>query len=251
MGGTAAADGSADFAERGPSSSRRPTRFFFTALGLAFILIATLGFAPHMLAFFGGTFKIPPIAHVHGAIMSSWLLMFVLQARFAALGRMDLHRRVGGAAIWLGVVVWFVLIGITLRDYFAQPYPMNENIFYSLPQLYIIVAFAPLLVGAWRMRNKPKWHKRLMAVATICLLQAAVDRLAFLPFHAPVYWPQIACLDLLLIPMVAYDFATDRQLHRGTVVACGWLIAVQVGVLILWPSAWWHAASDTTANFLT
>ena len=235
--------------ESDPPKAVRNKRKFFTGLGLSFIAIAALGFGPHIRAFLGGSLAIPAFAHVHGAIMASWLLVFVFQALFARRGQMNFHRRLGSVALWLGVVVWLSLIAITLRDFSTQPYPLNENIYYSLPQLYIIVVFAPLLVGAWRTRSQPQWHKRLITVATISLLQAAVDRFEWLPFHPPIYWPQVVCLDILLVPLAAYDLATQKRVHPATVAAGAWLVAVQALTLVVWQSVWWQSASVSLARF--
>src|SRR4051812_49311800 len=116
-------------------AQRRKSASFFVAIGLAFFAVAVLGFGPHIRAFIRGTFPIAAIAHVHGALMTTWLLVFIVQAVLAARRRLDLHRKLGRVAAWLGAVVWISVVGLTVRGYLDTRYPLSENIFYSLPQL--------------------------------------------------------------------------------------------------------------------
>src|SRR4051794_25381451 len=211
------------------------SRFFFIAMGFGLLVVAAFGFGPHLRQFFAGTRPISAVAHVHGVLMTSWLLTFIAQATFAAKRRMDLHRKIGSVAIVLGTVIWLSLIGMTIRGYATEPYPLAENIFYSLPQLYIIVVFGPLFLAAVKLRGNPSWHKRVMVIATIPLLQAAVDRFSWLPSQGPGhYLAQILCLDALLVPLIVYDLAVFKRLHPATIVAGGVLIAVQCATALIW-----------------
>jgi hypothetical protein len=225
-----------------------PRRMFFLVMGVVFFIVAAMGFGPHLRAFVAGTFKISPVAHIHGALMTSWLITFLLQARFAATQRMDLHRRLGRIGLWLGAVMWVSFVALTIRGYVTEPYPLDENFFYSLPQLYVIVVFAPLLFGAYRTVSRPQWHKRLLAIATIAVLQAAVDRFSWLPGQGPGYWPQVLCLDVLLLALAVFDVVQLRRVHPATLAGGGLLLAGQSAVALIWPSTWWHDATLSLAH---
>jgi hypothetical protein len=225
-----------------------PRRIYFVSLGVVFFIVAAMGFGPHLRAFVAGTFRISAVAHIHGALMTSWLLTFLLQARFAATRRMDLHRRLGRIGLWLGVVIWVSFVALTIRGYVTEPYPLDENFFYSLPQLYVIVVFAPLLFGAYRTVGLPPWHKRLLAIATIAVLQAAVDRFSWLPGQGPGYWPQVLCLDVLLLALAVFDVVQLRRVHPATLAGGGLLLAGQSVVALIWPTTWWHDATLSMAH---
>jgi hypothetical protein len=82
-------------------------RFYFgaalVALGLVF-----WGFAPsYYLKLIFGTPQLSTRLHIHGAVMSSWLALFVVQACLISARRTDLHRRLGmlGVVIAVGVVL--------------------------------------------------------------------------------------------------------------------------------------------------
>lgn len=60
---------------------RRPAaiRYFFVAMACSYVLVAIVGFAPSYVDHFAGTARIHPIAHVHGTLMTSWLLLFLFR----------------------------------------------------------------------------------------------------------------------------------------------------------------------------
>jgi hypothetical protein len=62
---------------------RRPaaTRYFFVAMACSYVLVAIVGVAPSYVAHFAGTVRIHPIAHVPGTLMTSWLMLFLIQTR--------------------------------------------------------------------------------------------------------------------------------------------------------------------------
>ena len=72
------------------------------------ILIAVfVGFA-HTY-YLAGLFRAPLpnlLVHVHGAVFTLWILLFITQTSLVAAGRVDLHRRLG----ILGVVVACLLV---------------------------------------------------------------------------------------------------------------------------------------------
>jgi len=233
------------------ATQRRPAHRFFVAIGIVFVVVAAMGFGPHMREFIIGKRQIAPIVHFHGALMTAWLLAFLAQGMLAANGRLDLHRRFGIIVAGLGAAVFAMMIGLTVRGFLDRQYPLEENIYYSLPQLYVIAVFGPLLAAAVLLRGKPPWHKRFMVVATIVLLQAAVDRFAWLPGEGPGYWPQVICLDVLLVMLAAFDFYTLKKIHPATVAGGGFMLAGQSAVALLWPSDWWHQSAHQIAQTLS
>jgi len=238
------------YSGRQQGTRRWSERYFFVVLGVIFIIVAALGFGPHLVAFAAGTFPISAIAHVHGALMVSWLLIFLTQSALASRRRMDVHRKLGMFAAVLAVVIWMSFVALTIRDYRNTKYPLDENIFYSLPQLYIIIVFGVLMTVAIARRRNSALHKRFVVIATLSLLQAAVDRFSWLPAQGPGYWPQVMCLDVLLLPLVAYDWVSLGRVHRATMIGAGILLFAQSGVALLWPSQWWHASTLELAGAL-
>jgi hypothetical protein len=229
---------------RSPRTRRSPTvRFFFVALSVVFVGVATLGFGPNQLDHIAGKLAISAVGQSHGVLMVTWLLTFATQAVFAAKGRLDLHRRLGAFGIGLGVAVWLSLVGLTIRELINPHVPLEKRIDNSLPQLYVVLVFLPLFVMAVRLRTNPPWHKRFLAIATIALLQAAVDRFRWLPDMATGYWPQVVVLDVLLTLLVIFDLISLRRIHPATIVGGSVLFAGQCVVAVLWGAGWWPPAT--------
>jgi Na+-translocating ferredoxin:NAD+ oxidoreductase RnfD subunit len=106
----------------------------------------------------------------------------------------------------------------------------------------VILAFAVLGWAGLKERRDPQRHKRLMLLATIALADAGIARVTF--FHGLL--PQwMSATALFLIPLVVWDLATLRRLHRttilgGSVVAAAVLLAIPIGM-----GEPWHAVVPT------
>ena len=224
-----------------PSRKRRaPTvRLFFVALSIVFVVVAALGFGPNQLDHIAGKLPISVVGQSHGVLMVAWLLTFATQAAFAAKGRMELHRRLGTYGIGLGIAVWLSLVALAIRGLTDAGIPLEKRIDQSVLTLYVVVVFLLLFAMAIRFRTNPPWHKRFLAIATIALLQAAVDRFRWLPSMATGYWPQVACLDVLLAPLVFFDAASLKRIHPATLVGGGILFGGQSVIAVLYAADWW------------
>jgi hypothetical protein len=77
-----------------------------------------------------------------------------------------------------------------------------------------LIVFPTLVGAAFLLRRRVDFHKRLMLLATIELMNAAVDRLpgVFAAGLAPFY----PGTDLFLLAVVIYDSVTLRRLHPAT-----------------------------------
>src|SRR6266481_4123742 len=80
---------------------RRYDNYFFS--GMALLLAATVfvGFAPSY--YLAGIFRAPlpsMIVHVHGAVFTGWILLFITQTSLVSSRRVDIHRRLGVVAFF-------------------------------------------------------------------------------------------------------------------------------------------------------
>lgn len=83
--------------------------YFFSAVVLAAIMF--VGFAKnYYLRAWIGTRPITTMVHVHGLVMTAWIVLFLTQTLLVAKRRTDLHRRLGVAGAALAIVV--VALGI-------------------------------------------------------------------------------------------------------------------------------------------
>ena len=79
-------------------------RKFFSGMALAALLTVVAGFAPSYFfkSHFGGP-QLAPLLHVHGALFTAWMVLFLAQALLVTARRTDLHRRLGVAGFLLAV----------------------------------------------------------------------------------------------------------------------------------------------------
>ena len=191
----------------------RPRRILYMALSGLMALIAVVGFWPR---YFGplvfGTLVQPLLIHIHATIFTGWLLLFFLQAYFAATKRIRLHLAVGKVGIWYGVLL--IIVGLTtgvIRSA-ASPSPRAEALLLAIIQDMLM--FAGFFAAAVVYRKKPRLHRPLMVVAATSLLVAAVGRMGPLlpadPFRSPV---AILIWSSPLLVAMAQEFRATRSIH--------------------------------------
>lgn len=168
-----------------------PNRLYsYAALAVAALVFA--GFAPsyYLRAFFSAR-QLTPLAHLHGVLMTSWIVLFATQAALIRKGRFALHRRLGVCAAVLAPVT--VIVGsITVAAAIHRRFPgvgftRFARIFVAFDGLSLWL-FGALVLIAISCRSRPEVHKRLMLSATVALLPPAVGRIAeHLPHGAGVH----------------------------------------------------------------
>jgi len=198
---------------------RGADRAIYTWAALAAVLIVFAGFArTYYLKGVFGSPALPGLLHLHGLVMTSWFILFVVQVRLAAVKRVDLHRRLGWLGAFLAVLVLSVgtITAITAARLGHSPGP-PPLVFMTIP-LGDMVVFAVLMGLGLGYREQPAVHKRIMLLASLSLLTAAIARipLEFIRTAGlPLYF---GLLDLCLLTCVAIDTAKHRRLHP----ALGW-----------------------------
>jgi hypothetical protein len=218
---------------------------FFAAMAALLTAAMVVGFA-HTY-FLAGVFnaKLPDaIIHIHGAVFTAWFVLLLVQSALASSGRVSLHRKLGLAGIAIAAAM--VPLGVLATAEFAHrlaamPWIRRSSIM-PCAELF---TFALLVSAAFLLRKRPADHKRLILLATIGIIGAAVGRMEFLPFwnfHGNaalrLAW---AYTYVFLIPLAAYDLWSLRRLHRATLWASVFLVAVHQLALTVNTTAPWSA----------
>jgi hypothetical protein len=184
------------------------------------------------------------VLNIHGALMGTWLALFLAQAILASTGRLALHRKLGTFGIVLGFPVWASMVLVEMRRKIVYPLDPDLSKAYDsdLPGIYVYTTFLVFLIGAiYQRRQWPAWHKRFMAFATLVAVQAPEQRILWLPRFAPDYWTDAIYLDIcLLIPLIAYDYFSARRLHPATITASCVLLGAQGILLFVWGNPGWR-----------
>jgi len=219
--------------------------FFFSGMALLMLATVFVGFAPTY--YLAGMFHAPLpslIIHLHGAAFTCWILLLVTQTSLVSAGRVDIHRRLGIAGFLLAclMVILGVLAATDALVRGAGPAGRDPQFFYIIPLTDMLI-FATLIFFAFRNRSHPAAHKRLILIATIDLMIAAIARwpVAFVHRNAPR--AALVCYLYLLI-LVAYDLWSTRKVHRATLWASAFLIFMYQIRLPIGKTAAWHALAE-------
>ena len=206
---------------------------FFTLFAIFLAIFILFSFIQFQLRGFVNVRTAPAFLHLHGALMVSWLGMFVLQSVLISRSRVQLHRTLGWltVAIAAGVIVVGSYTGINaIARGFVPPF-FTPAFFLALNQLGI-AAFALTVVLAVVFRRQVQWHRRLVIGSTILITEPALGRLLPMPLMGQT-WGEITALaiQLLMVAVIArHDRKVLGQVHPATLVVAG--IAVSVHLLV-------------------
>jgi hypothetical protein len=198
----------------------RHERLFYTGMAIAIVATVFGGFARtyYLRPYFGAP-GLSPLLHLHGAIFTAWVALFLSQTVLVAANRTRIHRRLGIAGAVIAALMLIVgaataIIRAKLVDVPAGgPPPLA---FLTIP-LGDILVFASLVVAGLYFRRRGDVHKRLMLLATISILPAAVARLpfAFIQEVGPLAFFGLA--DLFIVVCLVFDLLARGRAHRATV----------------------------------
>ncbi|MPY87796.1 MAG: hypothetical protein GEU99_07730 [Luteitalea sp.] len=200
----------------GTLAARKPRgeHLFFTSMAAAAALTVFLGFAPTY--YLKGAFEGPPLTpllHLHGALFTGWILLFILQTSLIAAKRTDIHRRLGviGGLLAVAMVVAGAAAAMwSVRRGFTPPGGPPPLVFFAIP-VGDLVVFSTLVGCGISYRCRPDTHKRLMLLATIGLLTAAIARLPFVAGTGPLVF--FGLTDLFVVGCLFHDRLTRGHVH--------------------------------------
>ena len=241
------------FVTDAPAVSRAPARspathdrLFYGTMAVVLALIVFAGFGPTYYFRFvaggpqatvsGGPFT--ALIHLHGALFTAWVLLFVVQTALVATRRVAVHRRLGVA----GAVLAVAMIGVGLTTAIAtakrggSPVGVDPLAFMAIP-FFDMLVFATLVTTALVWRRQKETHKRLMLLAYISIMTAAVARIGGLSAMGPLVFFGLTLL--LVVCGVLYDLASRGQIHPAYAWGGGFLfVSVPLRLAISATPAW-------------
>jgi hypothetical protein len=234
---------------------RRFDRRLYLAAAIAFPLIVLVGFGRTYYA--KGLFASPPLpsalVHLHGLVMTAWVVLFAVQVRFIAAGRVRLHQRLGYAAVALAALVIATGVPTALRaakfGSAASPPGVPPLAFLAVP-LFDLVMFAIFFGAAIAYRRQPAAHKRLMLLTAINFLPPAIARIPVPSLQAlgPLWF--FGRPTLLAALVVAVDARRHGHVNR-VFLACTLLLAASyAGRLALMSTDTWLQLAAWMTSFV-
>ncbi len=231
------------------NSANRTERLFFSGMAIALLITVFAGFAPTY--YLRGTFGSPqltPSLLVHGLAFSAWMVLLVAQTALVAANRIDIHRQLGilgcALAVLMMVLGAHVAISRTASGLTLSPPGMSPLAFLTV-SLGAIIVFPALLGSAIWFRKRPNIHKRLVLIATLELVMAAVGRLPgiFNPLGSIALGlvGLFVVTDLFLVPIAVYDWRSRGHIHPATLWGGAFFVVSQplrglIGTTATWVS---------------
>lgn len=235
----------------------RSDDLFFLGMAVVAVTAVFVGFA--RTYFLAGLFRAPLpnlLIHIHGAVFTLWIILFISQIGLVTARRLPLHRRVGRLGFGLAVVM--VVLGVlAASDRLARhsgetPTATLQDVraFYAVG-IGGMLLFTTFVWLGYRNRGNPAVHKRLMLFATFSLLDAGFDRwTVFDPY--PLWQVHLICFVPLVLLTMAYDWWSMGRVQRVTIWSTVFLFAVQQGRLPVGHSAaWQHLAAQVEMHMPT
>lgn len=194
-------------------------RRFFTWAAIAIPLIVFVGFARtyYLKGFFNSPALPGKLVHLHGLVMTLWVILFLVQVRLVATRRTQLHRRLGVTAGIFAALVFTVGVMTAIAAAARGGTPGPPPLQFLVVPLGDMLLFGILIGTALYFRNRMEIHKRLMLIAAVNLLAPAIARipLHFIEAGGPLAF--FGLTDLCLLVCVAYDTIKNRRLHPAFV----------------------------------
>jgi len=153
------------------------------------------------------------VVHIHAALFTAWVLLFIVQTALIATHRVALHRRLGvlGATLAAGMIVAGIAISLSAARHGSAPPGVSPAGFLVVP-FGDIALFTLFVVLALVQRRNKDAHKRLMLLAYTAILVAGVARIPGVLALGPLGFFSLTYIPVLLLA-AGYDFFTRRRVH--------------------------------------
>jgi hypothetical protein len=198
----------------------RGERLYFTVAASLLALLAIIAFTPSF--FLHGLFSRPaptPYIAFHGIVMTGWMLLLAIQAMLVFWRRTSWHKALGYAGVGFAALIVPIGCMATLASAAREVHAQSRMLPFQLNvlglELMQMLLFGSFVAAATILRARTDQHKRLMLLATLCIMPNAIVRLSLTPafeflnsnlviLHAWV---------LLAVCVAAIDGIRIRRLH--------------------------------------
>lgn len=230
-------------------------RRLYRAAAIVFPLIVLAGFA--RTYYFKGAFATPALpsalVHMHGLLMTLWVLVFVTQVGLISSKRIQVHQRLGYAAIGLGLLIIATGLPTALRaakyGSLAAPADIPPLAFLIIP-LFDLLMFALLFSAAIYYRKKPAAHKSLMLLTAVNFLPPAIARIPIAPLQAagPLWFFGLPTVLTLLCLFL--DARRNARVNKVFLIGSAALISSYVIRLMLMTTSGWMSVAAWLTSFV-
>ena len=231
---------------------------FYVWMAAAIAAFAFAAFAPtYWLQVPAGTFVGTPLVHIHSAVFSAWTVFLVWQSYLAANGRIRDHRAWGMAGIGLATAVFILgtaaaIASLKFRMAVGSADTARSSFIVAITNMLL---FGGFFVAAMINAKRSETHRRLILLATISLLPAAISRVTYFmakgsgpglrPTLGPALpvvkqlMPHLLVVGVFILAGILYDWRTRDRPHPAwligaAVIATSFFLRAPLGDTALW-----------------
>lgn len=202
-----------------PAPQHRARSRVFVGFALLVLGSALIGFfTTYLRPVWRAEFHGPWLAHAHGALLATWLLVFLAQALLVRAREVATHRRLG----WAGVAL---VPMVALSTMAMGVYAMHRDLAAGLGELATStlvgsftspLIFTALVTAAALNRRRPDVHKRLMLLALFAITWPAFFRFRhyFPSVPRPDVWFAFVLPQALVVAAMLHDKLRLGHVHR-------------------------------------
>lgn len=240
---------------------------FYVWMAASIALFALAAFAPtYWLQLPAGTFVGTPLVHVHSAVFTAWTLFLVSQSYLAANGRIRHHRAWGMAGIGLATAVFIMgtAVAIASLKFRMAIGPGDAARSSFIVAMTNMVLFGGFFIAAMVNAKRSETHRRLVFLATISLLPAAISRVTYYiakgsgpglrPTLGPAppvisqLLPHLLIIGTFILAGMIYDWKTSGRPHPVWLIGAAVIIAAFLLRAPLGDTQGWKGFAEASAH---
>lgn len=234
-----------------PEQNQRPARIarsrFWLAASLVMLALTIIGFAPFYLR--GNGFgertistALVPLVVVHGAAMTGWMIMLVIQTGLVSIRSVRTHRIVGTwsmAIAALSAISGAILAYASIRDDPTFPFWGRPYWQFGAAMFTEMLVFSGLVAAGYVNRKKLHRHRALMLLAGIAVLSGATVRIpATIVLFGDSGWLGVfGPAALFGAALAAIRFWQERRIDW-------WFTGGLALIVVAYAFAWWAGGSS-------
>jgi hypothetical protein len=172
-------------------------RYFYGVAATLVAVITFIGFHPFYLAGEGMagrriSAEIFPLVLVHGALLTLWVILFVVQSLLISARQRRLHMKLGwgAVAVALGVTITGIMVAVrSVRPVPEIPFWGMAYRQFLLVMLAEVALFTFFVLAGVSFRKRPEIHRAMMLLASLSILAGATVRMPILfPIFGVTGW---------------------------------------------------------------
>ena len=221
---------------------RRPDRGLILAVAAGFPLVVFAGF--YKSYFLRAFFDVPPIAnslvHVHGIVMTVWVVLFIVQFALVRTRNVKLHMSMGIASIAFAALL--VVVGLATA-YDSQivrgvaPPGIEPFKFFLIP-VFDMILFVLLFGGAIYYRRRPTEHRALMLLTAVNFSASPLSRISIVPGEYMLVWAFGMPILIALLLLAWHTFKHGKLNLVFAIATCVFVLSVPLRIAIGETAIW-------------